>query len=39
MKTVEELRAMSVEDVEAYCKENKVSLVIEDGTITKVCPN
>jgi ribosomal protein L29 len=39
MKTVEELRAMSVEDLEAYCKENKVSLVIEDGTITNVCPN
>lgn len=39
IKTLEEIKKMSIDEIEAYCKENKVYLVIEDGEVTQVCPN
>ena len=36
MRTVEELNSMSVEELEKYCKENEVSVEINNGVVTGV---
>lgn len=39
IKTLEEIREMSIGEIEDYCKENNVSLVLQDGNIEFVTPS